>query len=369
MDSDVDLSVCMISTPDVPECGVGTYTGDLISSLGDQILVSHVMLKVDSTNPLHFLNAAIKAGRTDSELIHVQHEYGLFGPKSIMAWVFFPVLYLLKTLRDRTLVITVHEAWSRGTISTGPHWIKFFYIMLMNSLIQVVADELIFLSEPVREEFDSPISNEVSQLIPHGVMTDQLFSASTEIAKAEFGYGSEDTVIVEPGYVSKEKGSDAFCSIADRFSDMKFLLAGGTRVGDLATVIGEKATKTDNLRITGVLNDERFHLALLAADVIVLPYRKDGQSGVFNLCAAYQVPVVGSRCKYFQGLSQKYDCIELFTLDELDSIETAINKVLYDEERREQLKSNLGKFKEEESLHQVSCMHINMYCEDLVDND
>ncbi|MFB6197818.1 MAG: glycosyltransferase, partial [Halobacteriaceae archaeon] len=97
------------------------------------------------------------------------------------------------------------------------------------------------------------------------------------------------------------------------------------------------------------------------ADAVVLPYRKSSQSGIFNWCAAHEVPVAGSRCAYFRSLADQYDCIELFNVADEDEAAQTIEQILYDEDCRDRLREGLRTFKERESFEHVTKRHIQLY--------
>lgn len=355
-------SVSLVSTPDAAGCDIGTYTGQLTRHLEGSVNLHQVYLEIDSANPVHFLRTATRAGLADTDVVHVQHEYGLFGPKSVLSWIFFPILYVLTTLRGKPIVLTVHEAWSRETIESRPYLIKWWYIRVVNWMLRRIASDIIFLSDSVEQTFLEATDIESTHRIPHGVVFEEQSGLSKAEAKQLLGYDLADTVVVEPGYVSRQKGHDVFVTLAKRFEDAKFLIAGGSRSERDQPFINElRRSFPENVRMTGVLEDERFMTCFKPADAVVLPYRKEGQSGVFNWCASYEVPVAASKCGYFTSIAELYDCVELFTITNLDSAADAISQVLTNDERRRKIIAGLQSFKQSESLEVVAERHIDIY--------
>lgn len=355
------MKVTLVSTPDLPTCGVGTYTGELRRRLEELTAINHVSIPIEGVNPYPFIQAAITAGWSDSDVVHVQHEYGLFGPRSVLSWVFFPLLFLLTRLRNLPVVLTIHEAWSSATIESGPYLVKRLYVRAMNYMLAGVADELVFLSDSVKEEFERTVELNHATRISHGVAVAKSLPSSDD-PEATFDIDPEQNVVVEPGYVSHNKGQDVFIRMAERFADVQFLVAGGIRSDrDSAFYETIKDESPENVIITGVLNDTEFHDAFQVADAIVLPYRKSSQSGIFNWAAAHEVPVAGSRCTYFRSLADRYDCIKLFDINDEDEVAQAIERILYDEDLRDRLQEGLKTFKEDESFEQVSKRHVQLY--------
>ena len=355
------LKVTLVSTPDLPTCGVGTYTGELRRRLEERISIDSISIPIEGINPFPFIRAAIEAGRADSDVVHVQHEYGLFGPRSVLSWIFFPLLYLLTRLQNIPVVLTIHEAWSYATIESGPYLVKWLYVQMINYMLTVVADELVFLSDSVKEEFETTVEINHATRIPHGVSVDKSLPSS-EDPEATFHLDPDKDVIVEPGYVSHSKGQDVFVRLAERFPDVQFIVAGGVRSDRDSTFYDNITEKSpENVITTGVLDDTEFHDAFQVADAVVLPYRKGSQSGVFNWCAAHEVPVAGSRCAYFTSLADRYDCLELFDISDEGEAAQAIERILYDEEDRDRLQEGLRTFKQSESFEQVTKRHIQLY--------
>lgn len=361
-ETDERPSVSLVSTPDAAGCGIGTYTGQLTRHLEGSVNLHQVYFDIDSANPIHFLRTAIRAALADTDIVHVQHEYGLFGPKSFLSWIFFPTLYLLTTLRKKPIVLTVHEAWSRETIESRPYLVKRWYIQVVNWMLRRITSDMIFLSDSVEQIFLKTVDIESTHRIPHGVVFEEQSGLPKAEAKQLFGYDSADTVVVEPGYVSRQKGHDVFVTLAKQLEDTKFLIAGGSRSERDQPFINElRRSLPENVQMTGILEDERFKASLQAADAVVLPYRKDGQSGVFNWCASYEVPVVASKCGYFTSIAERYDCVELFPVTNLDSAADAISRVLTNDERRRRIIAGLQSFKQSESFEVVAERHIDIY--------
>lgn len=362
--------VMLVTAPGNGQTGVGDYTDDLLTHI-DDIQIEKVELKIRSRNPLDFLLPAIQVGLTQRDVIHIQHEYGMFGPMSLMTWIFFPIVFLLSAINNTPVVLSLHEALNQDHVTKPFTLLKCIYIYMINHLLILGATHLIFLSDTTRLEFTKSVHTREFTVIPHGVAVDRTAESSQHEAKKRIGYTPDDIVIIEPGYIEPRKGSHVFVELAKRMPEYEFLIAGGVSnpsYREYAKKVVENAP--ENLRVTGVLEEELFHTAFCAADLVVLPYLKTqqagvvntvGQSGIFNRCIAHKVPVLGSEQTYFRNLKYNWGCIDTFSTNDLDQATQCIQETLNDETRQEQLITAMQAYADANSFNQVAKEHKKIY--------
>lgn len=354
----------MVSTPDDGSCGIGTYTGELLQSLPSKTNIRCVTIPLRSTNPIPYVQGAIKAGFGDDSVIHIQHEYGIYGPKSFWSWLFFPILFVLATLQNKRVITTFHSAWNDETIGSPLVPLKHLYVAANNTMLAATTDHAIFLSENAAAAFRQSAPPQSEEVLPHGVQTDTQ-DLSTADAKRSLDITPEETLIVEPGYIRREKGCDAFVDIARAYEgDTTFLLAGGCQ-GDEAYCKSIRRNAPEKLQVTGVLDEDRFHSAFVAADVIVLPYREVTQSGIFNWCAAYNVPVIGSETPYFRQLADRWDCVEIVNTEDPTTAAKRVRDLIEDDDRRATLRAGLQDYRTAASMDSVAQRHVELYADEI----
>lgn len=352
-------SVTLISTPNDGTCGIGTYTGTLSEEL--DVDVSHVTVPLGSWNPISYLSATVEAGKTESNILHIQHEYGIFGPKSLMSWLFFPLLYFVARLQRKRVVVTFHSAWNEETIGPPLVGLKRIYVRYNNALVAKIADHAVFLSKNCKHRFLESASVTSYEVLAHGVQTETV-EMNQATAKERFGYDPDDVVVVEPGYVRPEKGYEIFLEVADRLEDYEFLVAGGSQTDEDDEYLSNiSQTASENVQITGILEDAEFHSAFIAADLILLPYREVTQSGVFNWCVAYGLPVIASDEDYFCNLHEEWDCVALFESGDAEHAETKVRRFMRDEDERERLVGNMEAYRSSQSMDAVADDHVEIY--------
>ena len=141
---------------------------------------------------------------------------------------------------------------------------------------------------------------------------------------------------------------------------------------DATTRAGDQETDSapENLQVTGVLDEEMFHTAFCAADLAVLPYLRTrqagivntvGQSGIFNRCITYELPVLGSEQSYFEDLKQEWGCVDTFNTGDLNQAAQRIQETINDETKKEQLVTAMHTYGTEDSFEQVVEKHKDIY--------
>ena len=294
-----------VVAPDPAAGGIGRYAEALRTRVeGEVTTTCHSIPSERSV--VQYVRVALDCLRGDA--VHLHFEYGLFRPKLLFAWPFFVVLLLGRLFRGTPVYTTVHEVWTPETVGT----LQYGYVWLIHSLVALASTELIFMTEHAREDFRA-LSVGSARIVPHGVPRSDRRAYSRDEARRAFGYDDDDIVVAQIGYVSERKGTDRFLDLAERFDEHEFLVAGGAlRDEDEPYERWVRSTAGDNVQVTGVLPDERFHKAFIAADVAVLAYRDIRQSGIMNWCFAYGVPVVCSPIDRFVELEAACTGVAVF---------------------------------------------------------
>jgi glycosyltransferase involved in cell wall biosynthesis len=357
----------MVSTPGDGSCGIGTYARDLIDGI-EGVDAEMVTLPQDEQTIPNFVRVALRAARGDSDVIHVQHEYGLFRREGsrypgVLGTLFFPLLYLLAELQSKSIVVTMHSV-----LNLDPDEAAFpirVYLMLTHKLLARCSSHLIFLSPDCAADFQDHIDLAENQynLLSHGVNTDVSPDVSRAEAKQSFGYDPEDTVIAIPGFIRPPKGHDIFIEVARRLPEYEFMIAGGARPKgeDFEFAKQVKSDAPENVTITGVLGDDEYWKALAAPDLAVLPYRVVTQSGTFNACATQELPVLASDAEYFSRIESEWGAPETVDVSDTDAVVAHIQALIEDERRRRELAGIMAQYKRANSFEQVGNDHLRIY--------
>lgn len=341
------MKVQYLSTRRDEDCGISEYT----SMLEDEIDIStdRTEVRLGAIAPVHYFTQMIKFVRSDADVLHVQHEYGIWGPKSIMSWFVFPILVLFRLLSEKPVIMTFHSAWSKDTISPPYSKVKLMYVIINNIMLSLSCDHAFFLSEETKREFEKTTTVS-STVLSHGVYS-QIHPLSQPEARDRLNIPAGDVWCL-PGFIRPVKGHDLFVELAKNNPDKEFVVGGGTQ-GQAHVEFEEKLKQEapDNVTFTGVLNSDEFHWLFSAVDLAVLPYRTVSQSGILNMCAAYNLPTVTTDLDRFSELEDNYGWPQTLSTDELLKFDGNLNNH----------RDSINAYKSENGMEQVITAHMEIY--------
>jgi len=337
--------------------GVGQYTSDFADAMDGDVCVRRFDVGM---KPISHIRLAIQAAWDDTDAVHIQFVYSFLGPAGAFSVLFFPLLYLFTRIRSKRLVLTLHEVWDESDTDSLP---KRLYAGFVHTMLSVCSDSVTFLSENGEDWFHRNGWVGETHVVPHGVNT----NATREIENARdwFGFDAEDLVISQHGYVNPRKGIETFFEIAEELPEYEFLLAGGPRTEEHEEYFEELcASAPENVTITGVLDEEEFHAAFNATDLVVLPYENINQSGIFNWCVAYEVPTIASEIPYFETTRKRWGCPETFPRECTGEAVDLVEQLSLSGSKRSQLVASMARYRAENSMGGVfKWFQERMYCQ------
>jgi glycosyltransferase involved in cell wall biosynthesis len=146
------------------------------------------------------------------------------------------------------------------------------------------------------------VDDERAVVAEHGQHFLKRVTLSQAEARAELGLPA-GSLLLSIGFVQPHKGFDrgmhAFAGLGGEGSMLA--VVGSVRVDDAATAahvaaLENLARTTPGVRLElGYLDDRQFDLWIVAADVVVLPYRQIWSSSVLERAALYDRPIIASR--------------------------------------------------------------------------
>ena len=293
------MKIGIISTYPPLDCGIGTYSSYLIEELrrlknrvyivchrGGKGLDCCPAFNYDDPDLPHRAFEAVMKFTPD--LVHIQHEFGLFGEQKGMNVI--SLVYKFK-LSHIPVVITLH------TVSEKPDYEE----QIIRKALVEIAEAIIVHEEYQRELIKEHLGHEGKiWVIPHGVR--EIKPVLKVKAKEELDLVGKKIVLLQ-GYFRRSKNFERvvrlFPKIAADVDEALLLIASAARrpediaYRDEFLELVAKSRAKDKIKVLlGPFPEQRFDLILSSADVAVLPYLSGAQSGIMAHCLAFAKPMV-----------------------------------------------------------------------------
>jgi glycosyltransferase involved in cell wall biosynthesis len=238
-----------------------------------------------------------KVQKINPDLVHIQHEFGLYQTAADHASGLFRFLFRLQVQEKYPAVITYHSVYTR----LSP--IIRLYMDVMQRLVQagIVHAEYQWIN--LHANIGRIVDN--VYVIPHGAAAG--VSISNTQAKKKLGLEGK-LVLGMIGWFTQTKGFDEVLEIwddlAEKLGDNTWLvLAGDARRGDPNQIdykkklldLVEQCVHRDRIKVLqGSFTPEEYNRIMAAFDLMVMPYTFASQSGNLAHSFSLGVPAVVS---------------------------------------------------------------------------
>jgi len=227
--------------------------------------------------------------------------------------------------RPFPLVFTAHNLIGRGLPSRlGIPFIGFHCARVL-AVSPSVADSLAACGIPRTK----------IQVIPNGIDLTHFDSSELDrtAARSSLAISESAFMVAAAARLSREKGMDTLLAAAGQRTGMTFLIAGD---GPLRSALARQAPS--NAKLLGRLADVRPLLA--AADVFVVPSRREGQGVAALEAMAAGVPLVAARVGGLADMLADGETALLVPPDDPDAVAAALSRLQSDARLRRKLVTN-----------------------------
>jgi len=344
------MRIGFISSYPPIECGIATYTQYLTDAMRDLKLevyvVAHqgaagknVLPTFDYEDPDLAEKAFGTMVRLTPDVVHIQHEFGLFGKHAGVSVV--PLIIQFRQV-GVPVVTTLHTVYR-----DIPDDQREILLAITNHSDRLIVHEPYQL-ESLKRHFGDGVAEKTS-VIPHGArLVEPVPSAKRQL---ELPTGAKVVLLI--GYFRPSKNFelivDIFPEILKRCPNAILLVAGKVRGKEhldyrhmLLRRLAESPARDQIRLIRGQLPQETFDLLLSAADVVALPYKMTSQSGILAHCLAFGKPVVTSATPAMEQILSRCEA-GLLCSDTSDYV-GAIVRVLQDESLARRLSDNARQY-------------------------
>ncbi len=369
------MRIGMITSFPPIECGIASYSDYLVDALrqrkNDVYVVSHLggagrqVFPVFNYEDEDLARKAFSTmGRFSPDVVHVQHEFGLYGKDFGMQVV--PMLLLFR-LNGFPVVVTLHTVYPEM-----PPQQRIILENIMANADRVIVHEALQKETLINQRIAG--NPDAVFVIPHGAREID----PVPDAKKRLGLPENAKIILLIGYLRPSKNFEDIIEIlpqiAGKVKDSYLVLAGKVRGYEyrdyrrmLYQMIASSPVK-DRIRvIRGQLKQDTFDIIISAADVVVLPYKITAQSGILAHSLAFGRPVVASDSGTLPDVLSRADCG--IVCRSRDDYVDAIVRVLLDKDLARKFSKNARAFvRNEISWRIIAQRHEDIY-RDLVSNN
>jgi glycosyltransferase involved in cell wall biosynthesis len=348
----------------VPESsgGIRTYAEALLSAMGEK------------TRVIWSLPEPEKIGELPSEIVHIQHEFGLFGSK--LPWRYrFPKWFerAKEENPNRKWVATAHtvldEKWTYRTAGRGMKSIPLSFLNMFAPLLRKT------WMEKTWKGFDGVVVHSSLQVdpikksgclnvkvIPHFIPTIEPRTTSEP---------SEPTVLVF-GYFSPEKGQDIVIRAwAELGKDApKLILAGGVRRREdrayhaMCLDAIRRFGLEERIEVTGYVPSGDVTKLFDTATLVLAPFRETSGSGSLATAIGHRAVILASDLPLNRELESRVPgSIAFFRSESSESLAEEVRALLGDQSRRGSLRAGAARYAETYSEEKISTLHHAFYNE------
>lgn len=387
------MHVCFVS-PYLPQpCGIASYTNYLAEALcsSDSSFQGTVIAeKPAQEQPNQLFHVTGTFNRDDNypdqvvtqvkattpDIIHIQHEYGIFGFDDR----FFQLLIQLRNLGVPT-VVTLHTVHTRLSFNAGcsnpqlRRLLRSVDVERYQRRIGELADLVIVHQEnSIRQVLlRQGLSPSRVTTVPHG--TRVLEETNVNEAKKELRIKNDTPLVLAFGYLEPSKNllllMKAFCRVRERVPKAKLWLGGYVRFSSPEALeyrnrclrfIKRKRLENDVIFADQMIPEKQVSHILTAADVACFVYNEDthSSSGALHLAIGLGKAIVASRIPKFQELADVSDEI-LVNPKSVDELYQLLTRMLIDEPFRQYIRQRIWSYAQKTAWSCVAQQHRAIY--------
>jgi glycosyltransferase involved in cell wall biosynthesis len=374
------MHIAMVTSWPPRPCGIATYSLSLVWSLRDLghrvSVVCHTdggspgegdvypVLRMSEPDAFEQLYGTVE--RLDPDVVHVQHEFGLYTqPKpdgsldysGLYAFGLAVPLFRWRAL-GRPVVVTFHSDYAEGDR------IRLLYLDLVLRMIPLGIMHHRRLISQTRALLGRPVGN--LRAVPHGAPVEKGQPRKTELGLA----GRPVAGMI--GWFDRYKGFDrvvrVWHHVVERIPEAVLIVAAAVRPGtpggeeiaaEVERLIADSPAAKNIVYLRRIFEPSEFLDLVATFDVLVLPYTSAAASGPLSQAAAAGVPVVVTPVGGLRAYVEDSGA-GLIASDDAELVQ-AIVRLLADSGMRVEMSRRARRFALKTSWPRVARRHVQLY--------
>lgn len=329
------------------------------------------------------INCAKEIAEFSPDLIHIQHEFGLFGSKLPWAYKFRKLIRAIrKELPQVKIVATAHsvieEDYKYTTEGRGIKRIILFFVnlLLLRYLRKIWGEKTWGIIDAVivhsMLQIKSIKKSQCSQVceIPHFIPDLTLGREDVKEASTLFPQKMDTKkYLLVFGFFTPEKGQDivikAMCSLSGEF---ELVLVGGVRrkqdkgYWDYCNHLIEQYSLQDRIKMTGFISEEMIVDAYKIADLVIVPFKWTSGSGSLAHALGMGTPVLASDLKLNREIAVRArNAAHFFESNEPEACADQIKWLFAHPERLSAIEKGANEYRKKFSILNIVKKHLVFY--------
>lgn len=357
-------------------CGIADYTQDLIQSLNGADIIQEVfILPVSSyTNEKIFDRLYLEMIEKSKafDVVHIQHQFGFFRSGKTYIQTLIDFFKLLRDLKSKKVFVTFHTEplFYRNSIKRkNTKFKRFLYRLKLRYQWKVLLALCKKMAEKEKDKYhfiahNGLTENSLSSLgfprecihnifLPVKIIKNK--ETSDYFKKILKKFKKENDILIGiMGFLEVHKGIlELLEALSNLPKNYKLVLCGGQRLGhesEFLESVRKKICNTpllkDRVLITGYIEEVHVHYCLDFIDIFAYPYHNffASSSAAIGFACQAQKPIIASRIKCFEEIANAYKCFVLVNSHTTYELAAAIERVMDDKQKANELVNNVQKF-------------------------
>ena len=328
------ISVALI-TPWKKKCGIATYSEALSGALAEKGVDVYIVRlpRFGRKTPQILQKVVNQIPVSDVDLIHIQHEYGLY---SNLEGGFYGGLKRL----GKPIVSTMHAVGNRT----------------IDRVVADVSDKVIVHNQFCKKRFSFN-----SDIIPHGCKPSK--TVPREEAMKRLGIDARVPLVGYCGFISAMKGLETLIEAVSKIPESALLIGGGYQAGPGTQYMASLNQMTQKLlphrcKWLGFVPDDELATAYGAMSILVYPSSYSTESGALLMGLSHGKATIASRIGPFRSKEKEE---ALITFRGVKDLTRKIKRLLKDDELREKLEEGARRYAFENRWEVIAEKHIELY--------